>query len=108
VYDPLGDSGDSNGNGVTYTSEWTGAVTAAAVLSSNPPLVYLAHEGGYVSVFDRESLACLSVLKISSSDVLALEGVGDRLWAGYRTGMIHVYDVSTKPWTTTNTWMAHP
>ncbi|KAJ9125429.1 hypothetical protein QFC22_000390 [Naganishia vaughanmartiniae] len=108
VYDPLGDSDENNGNGTTYTSEWTGAVTAAAVLSSNPSLVYLAHEGGYVSIFDRESLACLSVLKISSSDVLALEGVGDRLWAGYRTGIVHVYDVSTKPWTTTNTWMAHP
>ncbi|KAJ9109144.1 hypothetical protein QFC21_000472 [Naganishia friedmannii] len=108
VYDPLGDSGENNGNGMTYTSEWTGAVTAAAVLSSDPSLVYLAHEGGYVSIFDRDSLACVSVFKISSSDVLSLEGVGDRLWAGYRTGMVHVYDVSTKPWTTTNTWLAHP
>ncbi|KAJ9093594.1 hypothetical protein QFC19_008261 [Naganishia cerealis] len=108
VYEPLGNGTLNNGSGTTHTSEWTGAVTAAAVLSSNPSLVYLAHEGGYVSIFDRDSLDCLSVIKISSSDVLALEGVGDRLWAGYRTGMIQVYDPSTKPWTTTNTWLAHP
>jgi hypothetical protein len=96
-----------NGNDVCQRMDRSG-YRRQRVLTSNPSLVYLAHEGGYVSIFDRDSLACLSVLKISSSDVLALEGVGDRLWAGYRTGMIHVYDVSTKPWTATNIWMAHP
>lgn len=108
VYEPLG-VGTANTSGrTTYTSEWTGAVTAAAILASTTHEVYLAHEGGYVSVFDRETLACKSVLKVSSSDILALEGVGDRLWAGYRTGMVNVYDVTTMPWTTTNMWLAHP
>lgn len=107
VYEPL-PAGTGGAGRTTYTSEWTGAVTAIAVLASDPRKVYLAHEGGYVSVFDRETLACVSVVKISSSDVLALEGVGDRLWAGYRTGMVHVYDVSTMPWTTVNMWLAHP
>jgi hypothetical protein len=108
VYEPLG-VGTANTSGrTTYTSEWTGAVTAAAILTSTAHEVYLAHEGGFVSIFDRETLACKSVLKVSSSDILALEGVGDRLWAGYRTGMVNVYDVTTTPWTTTNMWLAHP
>lgn len=108
VYEPLG-VGTANTIGrTTYTSEWTGAITAAAILTSTTHEVYLAHEGGFVSIFDRETLACKSVLKVSSSDILALEGVGDRLWAGYRTGMVNVYDVTTMPWTTTNMWLAHP
>lgn len=92
----------------TCTSEWTGAVTALAVLSSARGKVFLAHEGGYISIFARDTLACEAVLKVASSDVLALEGVGERLWAGYRTGMVCVYEVGTVPWVTVNMWMAHP
>jgi hypothetical protein len=113
VYEPLGigTSGTTTTGGAgrtTYTSEWTGAVTSLAVLSTDSSRVYLAHEGGYISVFHRESLACEAVLKVSSSDVLALEGVGGRLWAGYRTGVVCVYEVGCVPWVTVNMWMAHP
>jgi len=108
VYDPTGTTSGNTAGKTTFTSEWTGAVTAATVDPFDNQSVYLAHEGGYVSIFDRASLACQSVLKISPTDILGLEYVGDYLWAGNRSGVVNVYDTRTTPWTTINTWMAHP
>ncbi len=175
-----------------------GAVLCGTVLLSTPGLVYLGHEGGWVSVWgpgvpdtkrqdellrppvhrhnsassltsastnssysddealtDDETLAgehasaaprngpgsprtpdsttpvCLRRVKISVSDVISLEGVGSRLWAGTRKGLIYAYDVAggakgdvgaiedtemekgllegtkQKPWVVTNVWKAH-
>lgn len=107
IYDPCS-SGSSPTGKTVWATEWTGAVTCATILPLRPDKVYLGHEGGYVSIWDAEELVCLQVLKISTSDILSLEGVGEKLWAGNRKGQIHVYDVSTKPWTATNLWTAHP
>ena len=90
-----------------YATEWTGAVTSATMIAFRPNEVYLAHEGGYISVWDSVEFVCLQVLKISSTDILALEGVGERLWTGNRKGQIHVYDITDRPWKTTNVWTAH-
>jgi hypothetical protein len=90
-----------------YATEWTGAVTSATMIPFRPNEVYLAHEGGYISVWDSEEFVCLQVLKISSTDILALEGVGERLWTGNRKGQISVYDITERPWKTTNIWTAH-
>jgi hypothetical protein len=108
VYDPAGTTSGNTVGKTTFTSEWTGAVTAATVDPFDNQSVYLAHEGGYVSIFDRTSLVCQSVLKISPTDILGLEYVGDYLWAGNRSGVVNVYDTRTTPWTTINTWLAHP
>jgi hypothetical protein len=108
VYDPSGVTSGNTAGKTTFTSEWTGAVTAATVDPFDKRSVYLAHEGGYVSIFDRDSLVCRQVLKISPTDILGLEYVGDYLWAGTRGGTINVYDTRTSPWTTINTWVAHP
>ncbi|ORY35446.1 Endonuclease/exonuclease/phosphatase [Naematelia encephala] len=91
-----------------FTSEWTGAVTSATVMPMNPDEVLLGHEGGFISIWNVVDMTCVQVLKISPSDILSLEGVGERLWAGNRRGQIHVYDMSEKPWVTTNVWLAHP
>ena len=50
---------------------------------------------------------CEEVIKVSTSDLMSLEGVNDRLWAGGRTGMISTYDVASRPWVVTNCWQAH-
>lgn len=176
-----------------------GAVTCGTTLPSTPGLVYLGHEGGWVTVWgeaagekgclplqrqqsvcstatasssesetEDESLiddrakvespantgtnnslshgflpppsrlgkvvvpttdaeggpVCLAKVKISISDVISLEGVGSRLWAGNRKGFILAYDVTggteagdvgavasldkdAKPWIVTNIWKAH-
>lgn len=106
VYEPCA-TGSSPPAKTLFTTEWTGAVTSATVLPLDPDKVYLGHEGGFVSIWSSQDLACLQVMKVSANDILALEGVGERLWAGGRKGQIHVYDVSQKPWQTTNVWTAH-
>jgi hypothetical protein len=78
---------------------------------------------------------CIGKVKISISDVVTLEGVGARLWAGNRKGFIYAYDVTggellsaadrdhedvkamettgdevdvlSRPWVVTNVWRAH-
>ncbi|KAJ7886213.1 DNase I-like protein [Mycena olivaceomarginata] len=90
--------------------EPVGAITDATMLPSNPGIVYLGHEAGSVSLWTLEDGGwprCIEVVRVSTSDVLCLEGVNNRLWAGGRGGVISAYDVSVKPWVVTNAWMAH-
>jgi hypothetical protein len=93
-------------------TEPVGAVTSATMIPSQPDYVYVGHEAGFVTVWvmasDDGIPRCTEVMKVSASDVLSLEGVNDRLWAGGRSGMITAYDVTHKPWFVTNCWMAHP
>ncbi|KAF5371467.1 hypothetical protein D9615_009590 [Tricholomella constricta] len=93
-------------------TEHVGTVTSATIIPSRPGFVYMGHEAGFVSIWTLESEdghpRCLEVMKISTSDVLSVEGVNDRLWAGGRGGMISAFDVSQKPWVVTNCWTAHP
>jgi hypothetical protein len=87
-----------------------GAVTSGTIVPSQPHYVYLGHEGGYISLWTNASDGfpqCVDVMKVSVSDVLSLEGVNRRLWAGGRKGMISAYDVSVRPWVVTNSWNAH-
>ena len=107
VYDPCAPGTTLSAGTTVWPSEWTGAVTSATCMPMHPGIVYLGHEGGYVSVWDADQLVCQQVFKISANDILALEGVGERLWAAGRKGMISVYDVSERPWRTTNVWTAH-
>ncbi|KAJ7476908.1 Endonuclease/exonuclease/phosphatase [Mycena galericulata] len=88
-----------------------GAITSATMLPSHPGMVYVGHEAGSVSLWALEGDGwprCVEVVRVSTSDVLCLVGVNNRLWAGGRNGMISAYDVSVKPWLVTNCWMAHP
>ena len=93
------------------TSEAVGAVTSGTMLATQLDKVYLGHEGGFVSVWSLKgedgSPTCVEVVKVSVSDVLCLEGVNDRLWAGGRKGYISAFDVTHTPWVVTNSWVAH-
>ncbi|GAA5837701.1 hypothetical protein JCM9279_006838 [Rhodotorula babjevae] len=84
-----------------------GAVTASAIVPALDHLVYLAHDNGFVSVWDRSTYACVVVQRVSPYAVSALVGVRRFLWAGFRTGYICVYDVSCEPWTVVKAWKAH-
>ncbi|KAH9931392.1 DNase I-like protein [Amylocystis lapponica] len=92
-------------------TEHLGAITSGTVLPSQPGMAFLGHEGGNISIWSLQTddgvPACQEVIKVSTSDVLSLEGVNDRLWAGSRNGMIVAYDVIPQPWVVTNRWMAH-
>ncbi|KAF8905753.1 Endonuclease/exonuclease/phosphatase [Gymnopilus junonius] len=93
-------------------SDHVGPVTSAAMLPSQPRMVFIGHEEGYISMWELDTEdgypLCIEVVKVSTSDVLSLEGVNNRLWAGSRNGMISAYDVSQRPWVVTNCWNAHP
>ena len=84
-----------------------GAVTASAIVPSQPNLVFLGHDNGYVSVWDRTTYTCTLVQRLSPYSISALVGVKRYLWAGYRTGSIYVYDVDKEPWTVLKAWKAH-
>jgi WD40 repeat protein len=95
---------------VALTTEWTGAATSATVMPlGDPNEVFIGHEGGFVSIWSttEDQLICQHVLKVASTDILSLEGVGERLWAGNRRGQIHVWNITEKPWRTSNVWTAH-
>jgi len=84
-----------------------GAVTASAIVPDQAHLVYLGHEDGYISVWDRAARACTRIQRVAAYTITTMVGVGKRLWAGERTGIIHVFDVSTEAWTVAKAWRAH-
>jgi WD40 repeat protein len=69
--------------------------------------VYFGHMNGMISCFDRRTYQCLDVRAVSLYKINALQGVGSYLWAGFKTGMIYVYDVSSSPWKVKKDWNAH-
>lgn len=107
IFNPASASGRS-----LLPVEHVGAFTSATIIPTEPDFVYAGHEEGYVSVWslrtDDGFPKCIEVMRVGVSDVLCLEGVNDRLWAGSRNGMISAFDVSQKPWLVTNSWNAHP
>ncbi|KAK0205841.1 DNase I-like protein [Desarmillaria ectypa] len=93
-------------------TEHVGPVTSVAILPSDPERAYVGHEEGYITIWalnteDRYP-KCVEVMKVSMSDILCLEGVNNRLWAGSRSGTISAYDVVPRPWVVTNCWNPHP
>lgn len=86
---------------------YIGAVTAHAIVPDYQNLLFLGHDNGYISVWDQSTYACTQVQRVSPGAVSALTGVRRFVWAGFRTGFIHVYDVSTDPWTVKKAWKAH-
>jgi len=57
---------------------------SAAVVPSQSGKVYVGHEEGHLSIWDVEGTEdgyprYLKVVKVSTSDVLCVEGVNDRL-----------------------------
>lgn len=84
-----------------------GSVTASAIVPSQPTLAFLGHDNGYVSVWNRETYACLAVQRVSPFGITTMVGVEKYLWAGFRTGFIYVYNVQAEPWTVHKAWKAH-
>lgn len=89
------------------TQPGAGDVTAGAIISSKPDLVYFGHSDGKVSIYKHTDYSCVGVVNVSMYKISSLTGVGDYLWAGYNTGMTYVYDTSTTPWQVRKDWQAH-
>ncbi|CAG8248858.1 unnamed protein product [Penicillium olsonii] len=85
----------------------SGDVTSGTYSTRDGGRVYLGHADGKVTVYSATDFTCLAVVNVSVYKINCLAFVGDYLWAGYKTGMIYVYDVTTNPWTVKKDWRAH-
>ncbi|KAI5780779.1 Endonuclease/exonuclease/phosphatase, partial [Geopyxis carbonaria] len=85
-------------------SKATGEITCAAIVNSQPDKVYFGHSDGKVSIYSRSTFSCIDVVSVSLYKINSMTGVGDHLWAGFKTGMVYVYDVRPKPWRALKDW----
>lgn len=85
----------------------SGDVTCGTYTTHDGGRVYLGHADGKVTVYSSTDYSCLAVVNVSVYKINCLGFVGDYLWAGYKTGMIYVYDTKTNPWTVKKDWRAH-
>lgn len=85
----------------------TGDITSGTVIKSQPENVYFGHADGKVTIYSRRDYSCLGIVNISVYKVTSLAGVNGRLWAGFTTGMVYVYDVAASPWSVKKEWQAH-
>lgn len=84
-----------------------GGITCGTTLSTDPDRVFVGHDDGKVSIYSQKTLTCLDVVPINIYNIATLAGVGEYLWAGFRTGMVYVYDTSVTPWRVSKDWDAH-
>lgn len=85
----------------------TGEITCGTVVKSRPENVYFGHTDGKVTIYSRRDYSCLGIVNISVYKVTSLAGVNGRLWAGFSTGMVYVYDIEVSPWAVKKEWQAH-
>lgn len=84
-----------------------GEVTSGTIISTQPDRVYFGHVDGKVSIYSRSDYTLLGIFNISVYKITSIVGIGGKLWAGFSTGMIYVYDTSVTPWLVQKEWKAH-
>lgn len=84
-----------------------GDVASGTVITTQPDRIYFGHVDGKVSIYSLKDYACLGVVNISMYKITSLAGIGGKLWAGFSTGMIYVYDTTQTPWVVKKDWHAH-
>jgi ligand-binding sensor domain-containing protein len=111
VYSPLmlyGDAFNVTQRSISLPAGKTvGSITCGTTLPTDKDRIFLGHDDGKVSIYSQSGLTCLDVVPINIYNIVTLAGVGEFLWAGFRTGMIYVYDTSTTPWRVCKDWDAH-
>lgn len=84
-----------------------GDVTSGAFTSKLGGRVYFGHANGKFTIYSTKDYSCLGIVNARDYKINCLTMVGDYLWAGYKTGMIYVYDTSSDPWKVKKDWHAH-
>ncbi|KAH8656532.1 putative PI phosphatase group protein-like protein [Tricladium varicosporioides] len=84
-----------------------GEITSGTTLTSQSDKVYFGHTDGKVSIYSRNDYACLGIVNISVYKITTLAGAGGKLWAGFSTGMIYIYDTTQTPWAVKKDFRAH-
>jgi hypothetical protein len=111
VYDVQGDNAAALSPRALYVPDidngcQVGSVLAGTIIPCQPNLIYLAHETGHITIWDKAALKCLDVVRVSPYAITAMEGVNDLLWAGNREGTMSVYDTKHTPWKVAKAWKA--
>ena len=78
VFDPFN---TANPERSLLPTEHVWPVTSATIIPSQPGMVYVGHEEGSISIWElntEDGYRCVEVMKVSTSDISSLEGVG---WA---------------------------
>ncbi|KFH43681.1 Phosphatidylinositol 4,5-bisphosphate 5-phosphatase A-like protein [Hapsidospora chrysogenum ATCC 11550] len=88
-------------------ADGAGDITSGTLLKTQPGKVFFGHSDGKVSIFSTKDYCCIGVLNISTWKINCMVGVGHRLWLGYNTGRICVYDIGETPWTMLKEFQAH-
>lgn len=85
-----------------------GLISSAAIVPLLPDYVFLGHQSGHISIWNRSTYSCLHVQPLNIAGVTSLCGVrGHFLWAGSRQGEIRIYDVREQPWQVIKIWQAN-
>ena len=84
-----------------------GTPTSIAVVDDFATEAIVGHDNGRISVWSRESYACVRVVDLGQPHVTSLVGVGYSLWVGFRSGHVRVYDLRHQPWNVLKEWRAH-
>jgi hypothetical protein len=88
-------------------ADGAGDITSGTILKTQPGKVFFGHSDGKVSIFSTQDYCCIGVLNVSTWKINCMVGVGHRLWLGYNTGRICVYDIGETPWTILKEFQAH-
>jgi hypothetical protein len=111
VYSPLqlyGDAFNVTQRAIALPAGKSGGnITCGTTLPADKDRIFLGHDDGKVSIYSQSMLTCLDVVPINIYNIVTLAGVGEYLWAGFRTGMIYVYDTTLTPWQVCKDWDAH-
>ncbi|KAF1807664.1 Endonuclease/exonuclease/phosphatase [Mucor lusitanicus] len=87
-----------------------GELTRLFTLAFHPNLLFAAHVDGHITAWDETTLEqtyCVS-LAACMDKLTAVVPVGDaHVWAGFRNGMMAVYDTRSEPWVAVKVWKAH-
>lgn len=85
-----------------------GNITQLAGLSrQGTTFLVCGHADGNVTVWDTETWKLVQLVTVSMYGISAMVITQDRyLWAGFRTGMMYVYDLAHS-WTVVRMWDAH-
>jgi hypothetical protein len=85
-----------------------GAITSGTVVPLHSGHVYLGHQSGHISVWNRSTYTCVAVFTTGMPGITSLCGVrGWFIWAGSRQGKIRIFDVRERPWQVVKIFDAH-
>lgn len=91
-----------------FGAQSIGMVTCGTMVPSLPDHIFLGHQSGHISIWNRQTYTCLRIQKLATTGVSAMQGLRDgHIWTGSRQGVMQIFDVKAVPWRVLKLWEAH-